>query len=165
MHKPLAFAVRRAAIESINCVILEAIIKLDSNERRDMSNTTTEATPLTSPRYREFPPPPSLSDHLVCTWTQSIDGIDGKYPPPCAAGRLCGYRLDRESRARGCGAGDLPHRCQIASGNKTHRRPVSAQLCSELARSADTTIVVDACWQHAFDVRFVQYEKLRRRLG
>jgi hypothetical protein len=44
-----------------------------------MSNTTTEAPPLTRSWYREFPPPPSLSDRLVCTWTQSIDGIDGEY--------------------------------------------------------------------------------------
>jgi AraC-like DNA-binding protein len=44
-----------------------------------MSNTRTALTARTSSRYQEFPPPPSLSDHLVCTWTQNIRGVEGEY--------------------------------------------------------------------------------------
>src|SRR5947199_10782840 len=46
-----------------------------------MSNTRTALTARTSSRYQEFPPPPSLSDRLVCTWTQNIRGVDGEYHP------------------------------------------------------------------------------------
>lgn len=36
-------------------------------------------TALLHSKYREFPPPRSLSDRLVCVWTQSIEGSDGEY--------------------------------------------------------------------------------------
>src|SRR4029077_6768523 len=29
--------------------------------------------------YREYAPPPSLADHFLCLWTQSITGCHGEY--------------------------------------------------------------------------------------
>lgn len=36
-------------------------------------------TALLHSNYREFPPPRSLSNRLVCVWTQSIEGSEGEY--------------------------------------------------------------------------------------
>lgn len=36
-------------------------------------------TALLHSKYREFPPPHSLSNRLVCVWTQSIKGSEGEY--------------------------------------------------------------------------------------
>jgi AraC-like DNA-binding protein len=48
-------------------------------QRLNMTDVGSEVTARTSSRYREFLPPPSLSDRLVCTWIQNIDGIEGEY--------------------------------------------------------------------------------------
>lgn len=36
-------------------------------------------TALLHSKYREFPPPHTLSNRLVCVWTQSIEGSEGEY--------------------------------------------------------------------------------------
>lgn len=39
----------------------------------------TPNTAAAASDYREYAPPPSLADHLVCFWTQSITGDDGGF--------------------------------------------------------------------------------------